>query len=71
MHSSEVQRFEDLWRNFIFLDRLTGLAEFGVRSIYNLDIILVTRAACSKCELEIRYANTRTRVLANLGTLTI
>jgi hypothetical protein len=55
---------------FIFLDRLTDLAEFGVCSIYNLDIIRVTRAAYSKCELEILYANTRTRVLANLDTST-
>jgi hypothetical protein len=36
-----------------FFDLLTGIAEFGVRSIYNLDIIRVTRAAYSRCELEI------------------
>ena len=48
-----------------------GLATFGVGSIYNLDIIRVTQATYSECELEIRYANTTTRVLANLDTLTL
>ena len=33
------QPFDDLSRNFILSDRFTGLAEFGVRSIHNADII--------------------------------